>query len=192
MQTQIAVNRTMIDVVLPDRRLLHNAAVVVGGTLLIALSARISIPIGPVPFTMQTFAVLLVGMLLGSRLGSLTVLAYLAEGLAGLPVFAPSTAPGPAAFLGPTGGYLVGFVAAAAVVGLLAERGWDRGRLTTVLAMVVGNLVIYTFGVGWLSTLIGFQPALANGVYPFLIGDAIKIALAVAVLPTGWALLQRW
>lgn len=199
MQTQ-AVPLTLVDVVLPQRRTLHNVGLVVLFSLLIALSAQIAIPLPftPVPITMQTLMVLLTGMLLGSRLGSIAVLAYLAEGLAGLPVFAggtsawsPSSIPGVPVLLGPSAGYLVGFVFAAALVGWLAERGWDRVWWTTALAMVLGNVVIYACGVGWLSTLLGVSTAISAGMLPFLIGDAIKIALAVIALPGGWALVRK-
>jgi biotin transport system substrate-specific component len=188
----------MIDAVLPQRRMLHNVILVVLFSLFIALSAQIAIPLPftPVPLTMQTLTVLLTGMLLGSRLGTITLLAYLAEGLAGMPVFAggnsawtASSIPGVPVILGPSAGYLIGFVFAAGLVGFLAERGWDRRLWTTLLAMVLGNLVIYAFGVGWLSTFLGVGPAIALGMVPFLVGDAIKIALAVVAVPAGWRLL---
>lgn len=199
MQTQ-AVPLTLVDVVLPQRRTLHNVILIVLFSLLLGVSAQIAIPLPftPVPITMQTLMVLLTGMLLGSRLGSITILAYLAEGLAGLPVFAggtsawsPSNIPGVPVLLGPSAGYLVGFVFAAALVGWLAERGWDRVWWTTALAMVLGNGVIYAFGVGWLSTLLGVSTAISAGMLPFLIGDVIKIALAVIALPGGWALVRK-
>ncbi len=135
-------------------------------------------------------AVLLVGALLGRRRGSLAVLVYIAEGMAGLPVFAPGGAVGPARLLGPTGGYLVGFVAAAYLVGLLAERGWDRRVSTTAAAMALGNLVIYTVGVLWLTVFVGsLSAALAAGVLPFIPGDLVKIAAAALLLPAGWKVL---
>ncbi|NJN97019.1 MAG: biotin transporter BioY [Anaerolineales bacterium] len=199
MQTQ-AVPLTLVDVVLPQRRTLHNVILIVLFSLLLGVSAQIAIPLPftPVPITMQTLMVLLTGMLLGSRLGLMAVLAYLAEGLAGLPVFAggtsawsPSSIPGVPVLLGPSVGYLVGFVFAAALVGWLAERGWDRVWWTTALALVLGNGVIYAFGVGWLSTLLGVSTAISAGMLPFLIGDAIKIALAVIALPGGWALVRK-
>lgn len=179
---------------------MHNVILIVLFSLLLGISAQIAIPLPftPVPITMQTLMVLLTGMLLGSRLGSITILAYLAEGLAGLPVFAggtsawsPSSIPGVSVLLGPSAGYLVGFVFAAALVGWLAERGWDRVWWTTALAMVLGNVVIYAFGVGWLSTFLGLSTAIGAGMLPFLIGDAIKIALAVIALPGGWALVRK-
>jgi biotin transport system substrate-specific component len=172
---------------------LYDAALVLAGSWLIALSAQVAIPLpfSPVPVTGQTLAVLLVGALLGSRRGSLAVLAYIAQGLAGLPVFAGG-ALGMARLLGPTGGYLVGFVAAAFLVGLLAERGWDRRVLTTAAAMMLGNLVIYATGALWLAPFVGgLKQALATGVLPFIPGDLVKIAAAALLLPAGWKLL-RW
>jgi biotin transport system substrate-specific component len=130
-------------------------------------------------------------MLLGSRLGTLTILVYLAEGLAGLPVFTPG-AVGLARLFGPTGGYLIGFVFAAALVGFLAERGWDRRVSTALLAMVLGNLVIYAFGVAWLSYFLSsVTDGITKGLLPFLIGDVVKIVLAMVALPAGWRLLGR-
>lgn len=165
-------------------------ALILGGSLLIALSAQIAVPLpfSPVPVTGQTLAVLLTGVLLGSRRGALAVLAYLAEGAMGMPVFAGGTG-GAAILTGPTGGYLAGFVAAAALTGALAERGWDRRSITALLAMVTGNLVIYLFGLGWLSTFIGLDRVVDLGMVPFLPGDVAKIALATTLLPLGWRAL---
>jgi biotin transport system substrate-specific component len=191
MQTQ-AMPLTLIDAVLPQRRIVHNVILVVVFSVLIALSAQIAIPLPftPIPITMQTLTVLLTGLLLGSRLGMATLIAYLVEGVVGMPVFT-QWGSGIAHLVGPTGGYLIGFVFAAGLVGFLAERGWDRRLWTTLLAMILGNLVIYAFGVGWLSTFLGVGTALAKGMLPFLIGDVIKIALAMVALPGGWALMQR-
>ncbi|MCL4300317.1 MAG: biotin transporter BioY [Anaerolineae bacterium] len=191
MQTQ-TMPLTLIDAVLPQRRIVHNVILVVVFSALIALSAQIAIPLPftPVPITMQTLTVLLTGLLLGSRLGMATLITYLVEGVMGLPVFT-QWGSGVAHLLGPTGGYLIGFVLAAGLVGFLAERGWDRQVWTTLLAMILGNLVIYTFGVTWLSTFLGVERAIAGGMLPFLVGDAVKIALAMVALPGGWALLRR-
>ncbi len=173
----------------------YDAGLVAGGSVLIALCTQVAVG-APVPITGQTFAVLMVGALLGSRRGALSVLAYIAQGLAGLPVFAYGNS-GLKALFGPTGGYLVGFVAAAYVVGTLAERGWDRRVSTTVLAMIVGNVVLYTGGLFWLSCLVYLlgKPlggVLAIGLYPFLLGDVAKIALAAALLPAGWKLIRHF
>lgn len=170
---------------------IYDAALVLAGSWLIALSAQVAValPFSPVPVTGQTAAVLLVGALLGSRRGSLAVLAYIAQGLAGLPVFAGG-AFGLARLLGPTGGYLLGFVAAAFLVGWLAERGWDRRPLSTAAAMVLGNVVIYTIGALWLAVFVGgLRQAAAVGIVPFIPGDLLKIAVAAVLLPAGWKLL---
>jgi biotin transporter BioY len=185
---------TYADILRPSQRqraLVYDAALIVGGSLLIAVCSQFAIHIGPVPITGQTFAVLLTGMLLGRRRGTLSVLTYLAEGIAGLPVFSPGGPTGVARLVGPTGGYLIGFVAAAYVVGWLAERGWDRKPTTTLAAMLIGNAVIYGFGLSWLALLVGADRALPLGLYPFVAGDGIKAAFATALLPTGWKLLRR-
>lgn len=160
--------------------------------MLIALAAQVAIPIAfsPVPITGQTLGVLLVGALLGSKRGSLAVLAYLAEGLAGWPVFAAGGA-GPSRLLGPTGGYLLGFVAAAYVTGWLAERGWGRRAGYAFAAMLAGNALIYVFGLLWLRRYIGDERLLTAGFYPFVVGDLLKAALAAGLLPAGWRLLRR-
>ncbi len=164
------------------------------GTLLLTVSAKVQVPFRPVPMTMQTLVVLALGMAYGWRLGAATLLLYLAEGAVGLPVFAgtPERGIGLAYMAGPTGGYLVGFVAAAVTVGYLAERGWDRRPLSTAAAMVAGNVVIYVLGVAWLSIMIGFAKAIEFGVTPFLLGDALKVALGVALLPLSWRLATRF
>lgn len=156
----------------------------------LAAQVEIRLPGTPVPITGQTFAVLLTGALLGSRLGSLALIAYLAEGLAGLPVFAGGKG-GLAPLMGPTGGYLLGFVVAAYVVGRLAERGWDRRFWTTTLARLAGNVVIYAAGVSWLARFVGPDQALSLGLLPFLPGDLLKLILAGALLPAGWRLIGK-
>lgn len=186
---------TYADVLRPSVKryaLLYDVTWVAGGTLFIALSARLAIPLpfSPVPVTGQTLAVLLMGALLGSRRGSLCLLAYLAEGALGLPVFAGGTA-GLARLIGPTGGYLAGFLAAAFLVGMLAEKGWDRRVGTTFLAMLLGNAVIYAFGLPWLAHFVGSEKVLALGLLPFIPGDLVKLVLAVLVLPSGWRLIGR-
>lgn len=169
----------------------YDVALIVGGSLLVGLCAQIAffLPYSPVPITGQTFAVLLIGALLGARRGILCMLAYMAEGAAGLPVFAMGQS-GPAVLLGPRGGYIVGFIAAAYVMGLLAEKGWDRRIITTILAMICGNIAIYTFGLLWLCCLIGInKTVLAVGLYPFVVGDLLKTMLSAILLPAGWKLL---
>ncbi|HSR71147.1 MAG TPA: biotin transporter BioY [Kiloniellales bacterium] len=178
----------------PSRRALRNVTLAVAGSLLLWLSAKLHVPMYPVPMTFQTFAVLVIGMAFGARLGAATVLLYLAEGAAGLPVFSgtPEKGIGIAYMLGTTGGYLLGFVLAAGLCGWLAERGWDRSVIGTITAMVYGNLVIYLPGLLWLGTLLGWdKPILAWGLTPFLLGDLLKLALAAAVLPLAWRLIGR-
>jgi len=169
----------------------YDIGLIFAGSILIALSAKVQIllPFSPVPITGQTFAVLMIGALLGARRGSLAVLAYLIQGAAGMPVFAFGG--GFAVLLGPTGGYLIGFIPAAYLTGRLAEKGWDRRIGTTVLAMILGNAAIYACGLFRLACLIGFSTkVLTVGVYPFVIGDLLKIALAAVLLPLGWKQLE--
>jgi biotin transport system substrate-specific component len=171
----------------------RSALVVVGFSLLTALAAQVVVPLPftPVPLTGQTFAVLLTGALLGPRLGALAMLAYLAEGAAGLPFFRGG-AGGVGHFSGATAGYLLAFPAAAYVTGLLAERGWDRRFRTAAAAMALGSFVILACGWAWLALMFkGGAEAFRLGVAPFLPGDVLKVALAAAALPAGWALLRR-
>ena len=162
---------------------IYDAALVAGFSLVIALGAQVAIPLPftPVPVTLQTLAVLLAGCLLGSGRGALAVIAYLGEGFAGLPVFSGGTA-GISHLLGPTGGYLLGFVAAAFVVGMFAERGAARSRLGTLVMLIVGNVVLYVPGVIWLGVYTGMDRAVSLGFLPFVIGDLLKTA-------AGWGLL---
>lgn len=180
---------------LPRTSMLENAHVrnmllVVAGALFVVLTAQIRIPLPftPVPITGQTLGVLLVGGLLGSRLGMASLVLYVLLGVVGMPVYTGGNG-GYEVLLGATGGYLVAFPIAAALVGWLAERGWDRNVWSMIVAMVLGNLVIYALGAGWLATHVGIDQALALGVYPFILGGIIKIVLAGIALPGGWRLL---
>jgi biotin transporter BioY len=170
----------------------RSVSLVVAFSLLTALAAQIVIPIGPVPITGQTFAVLLTGALLGSRLGAMAMIVYLIEGASGLPFFYGGSS-GIAHLLGPTGGYLVAFPAGAFITGAFAENGWDKRFPTAVVAMAVGSIVILLAGWAWFSVLTHTPPlaAFKVSVAPHIVGDIIKILLAAAVLPTGWALLKR-
>ena len=164
------------------------------GALLLTLSAKVQIPFYPVPLTMQTLVVLAIGFAYGRALGVFSVLLYLGAGAAGLPVFAgtPEKGIGVAYLLGATGGYLFGFVIAAGVCGALAEKGWDRRASTTFAAMLLGNLIIYAFGLLWLGALLGWdKPLLQWGLYPFIPGDLLKIALAMVALPGAWQMLGK-
>ena len=169
----------------------YNITLVVGGSLLIALAAQIAIPLAftPVPITGQTLAVLMIGVLLGSRKGAATVLLYLGEGSLGLPFFAKG-AGGLAVLKGATAGYLVGFVFAAYAVGWLAERGWDRNLWRAAAAMMVGNAIIFFFGLSWLGMFVGFPKAFTLGLVPYLPGMLIKLALASVLLPIGWKFIK--
>ena len=171
----------------------RSLALVVAFSLLTALAAQVAVPLPftPVPITLQTFMVLLTGALLGRRLGALAMLAYLFEGACGLPFFALGHGGIWYLLLAPTSGYLLSYPLAAFVTGWLAERGWDRRFLTAAAAMALGSSII--LACGWLGMMRFFSPALAfvQGVAPFVVGDIIKLALAAAVLPTGWALLRR-
>ena len=173
--------------------LLRKIVLVLAGTALLTLSAKVQVPFYPVPMTMQTFVVLVIGMAFGWRLGAATVLLYLAEGAFGLPVFAgtPAKGIGLAYMAGPTGGYLVGFAVSAAIVGYLGERGWDRNLPTTLAAMLIGTAMIFVFGYVWLAHLIGSEKAFQFGVLPFMWAAVFKIALAAAVLPLCWRFLAR-
>ena len=170
----------------------RSAGLVIVFSLFIAACAQFTIHIGPVPITGQSFAVLLTGALLGAPLGAAAVIAYLIEGAIGLPFFAGGGA-GIMRFFGPTGGYLVAFPAAAFIVGAFAEHGWDKRYPTAVAAMAIGSAVILLGGWAWFAILTNTPPVAAFNlaVLPFLAGDVVKIALAAAVLPTGWALLRR-
>jgi biotin transport system substrate-specific component len=161
----------------------YDVLLVAGFSLVIGLCAQVAIPLPftPVPVTLQTLAVLVAGGLLGSRRGTAAVLAYIGEGFAGLPVFSGGRA-GVAHLLGPTGGYLVGFVLAAFLVGLLAERGATRSWLATLAALIAGNLLLYVPGVIWLGAFTGMEKALALGFFPFLIGDALKSIVECGIL----------
>jgi biotin transport system substrate-specific component len=157
------------------------------GSLFLAICAQVYVPLQPVPITMQTFGVLLLGMAYGSRLGAATVALYLAEGAVGLPVFAEFKG-GLPVLMGPTGGYLFGFVIAAWLVGALAERSVHR----TALAMLFGNVVLYIPGLIWLAGFVGgTKEAIQFGLAPFWIGDILKLALAAVLLPSAWKLIRR-
>ena len=168
---------------------LYQVMAVIAGIAVLAISAHIKIPFYPVPVTMQTLAVLAIGMTYGTRLGGATLLGYLGVGAAGAPVFAGGA--GVAYMMGPTGGYLLGFFVAAVVLGALAERGWTRSIITTVAAMVLGNAIIYLLGVSWLANLIGSQKAIEFGLLPFLYGDALKLVIAALGVPYLWSKLQQ-
>ena len=187
---QNTIMDTMLPAIAGDRRMSRLLAqlvfILAGGTLLAASAQfKVMVPPSPVPITGQTLVVLMIGMAFGPRLGAITILAYILAGLRGLPVFAGGGA-GLPVLVGPSGGYLVGFVAAAFVIGLLAQRGMDRSILRTALAMVVGTLVIYLFGYAWLASLIGMEKAFLFGIQPYLWGHAMKLGVAACLMPAAW------
>ncbi len=167
---------------------------VLAGSAFIGLSAQVAVtlPFTPVPISGQTFAVLLVGAALGSRRGPLAVMTYIAQGLAGLPVFAGGMA-GIAILAGPRGGYLLGMVLAAFVVGYLAERGWDRNPLKALAAFAAGNVAVYLIGVPWLALFLGgsLTAAFSLGALPFVVGDAVKLVVAAGGIPVAWGLVGK-
>lgn len=172
----------------------QQAVLVVLGVLVLAIAAKIKIPMWPVPMTMGTFAVLSIGAAYGARLGLLTILGYMLVGAIGFDVFAGSSAEkfGLTYMMGGTGGYLIGYVLATVALGFFASRGWDRSFGKMALAMFIGNAVIYVPGLLWLGTLYGWdKPILQWGLTPFLLGDLVKLAIAALVLPTFWKLIGR-
>lgn len=186
---------TYSDIVRPSSRnwaLLYDAAVILAGSLVIALTAQIvfPLPFTPVPVTGQTFGVLFIAALLGSKRGTLAVISYLIEGLAGLPFFAGGTA-GALILTGTSGGYLIGFVVAAFIVGFLAEKGWDHRFSSTVLMMSLGTLAIFVFGALWLAQLVPANQVFILGILPFTAGAIFKIVLAALLLPSGWKLMHK-
>lgn len=188
-----AAPRTLADAVLP-RSLVTDVALVAGFAALTAVAAQISfrLPWTPVPITGQTFAVLAAGTVLGAKRGPLSQLLYVVVGALGLPVYAEG-AGGWTAATGATGGYLLGFVLAAALVGALSERRQDRQLLTSLPAMLAGSALIYAIGVPWLAADLGVSgtKAIELGMAPFLIGDAVKLIAAGALAPGAWAVVRR-
>jgi len=174
-------------------RAVKEVALVLAGIALLTLAAKIRVPMWPVPITMQTFAVLTIGAGLGLRLGLITLLGYIALGAAGVAVFTGEGA-GLAYMAGPTGGYLVGFVAAAGMMGLLARRGWDKSVVGMAGAMLIGTAIIYGFGLAGMSILFladkGAAWVIQYGMFNFLLGDALKLVLAALVVPGLWKLAR--
>ena len=164
-------------------------ALVLVGVGILAVSARIQVPFYPVPVTMQTLAVMVIAMAYGSKLGTATLFSYLFAGFMGAPVFAGGA--GFAYMVGPTGGYLAGFLLAGVVLGALADRGWTRNWQTTAAAMLVGTSIIYLLGIAWLSQLIGLDKAITFGLVPFIYGDILKLVIAAASVPFMWKLVAK-
>ena len=188
--------RPLVDLALPDRgvaRLAVQLALAVAGTLILTLSAKTKVVLGPVDLSMQTLAVMLIGAAFGMRLAVATLLLYLAEGAMGLPVFqsTPEKGIGLAYMVGPTGGFLIGFVAMAAIAGWAADRGFDRSPIKLFGAMLAAEAVLMELGFAWLAVLIGPEKSWQFGVAPFIVPDLIKVALAAAVVPAVWSILPR-
>jgi len=190
MDASFAKSETLTGAALAPLDWARSVGLVVAFSLLTALSAQIVVPMWPVPITGQTFAVLLTGALLGSRLGAAAMIVYLIEGASGLPFFQQGHG-GIPYILGPTGGYLIAFPAAAFVTGAFAEHGWDKRFFTAAAAMAIGSVLILLSGWAWLSFFRSPTFAFQAGVKPFIIGDIVKILLAAAVLPSGWHLLKN-
>lgn len=186
------IRLTLADRALPRADAVHHTLLVVGASLVTALSAQLAVPVpwSPVPITGQTFAVLLCGAVLGARRALLAQLLYLCEGASGLPVFAGG-AGGIFHLIGPSAGYLLAFPFAAGLTGLLAERGWDRRFATMAAAMLLGSAVIFTGGLAWLSRFVPGDRLLAMGLLPFVPGDLVKTALAALAFPGIWRRLER-
>jgi biotin transporter BioY len=187
-------NLTLIEAVLPrvENKILEitkDVVLVLSFAILTGISAKLKIEIEPVPITFQTFAVLLSGALLGSKKGAISQLTYLLMGLSGLPWFARGG--GISYLLSPTFGYIVGFIFTAFFVGWLSERGFDRQIVTAILAMLIGNILLYIPGLFWLARFVGLGKVLSVGFYPFIIGDLLKILLAGLTLPMGWKFIKK-
>ena len=182
-------------------RIVQGIVLVVLGTAILAISAKIKVPFYPVPMTLQTFAIMGLAAAYGSRLAVITVLAYLAEGVFGIPVFTntPPAIAGLSYFMGPTGGFLVGFIPLAWIVGAAADAGWDRSPLKMFAAMIAADVVVFALGFAWLAWFlvlpgtsgIGASAAFTNGVLPFVLGDLLKIVLAAALVPAAWGMIGK-
>jgi biotin transport system substrate-specific component len=190
MGIQAASHTVLVDRIIANRRVLSDVFLIAIGSLVVAALAQIAVPIGPVPVTGQTLGVLLVAAALGARRGAGALALYVAQGAAGLPVFAGGTG-GIGVLAGPTGGYLLGFIAAAFIVGRLCELGLDRRPSGVAISMVTGHLLIYLFGVVGLSRFVGWERVLSLGVTPFLLGDVVKLAVAAMLLPGAWRFVGR-
>lgn len=189
--------RPLVSLALPEKgvsRLAAQVLLAIGGTLLLTVSAKTKVFLGPVDISLQTLAVLLIASAFGMRLAVATLLLYMAEGAMGLPVFqsSPEKGVGLAYMLGTTGGYLAGFVAMAAIAGWAADRGFDRNPFKLFGAFMVAEVVMMAMGFAWLAVLIGADKAWQFGVAPFVVGDLIKVALAASLVPAVWSMLARF
>ena len=193
MTIQISSQAALIDRVIP-RSAINNVALILSGAVFTAYAAQLVIPMWPVPITAQTLAVLLVGSVLGATRGAISLIVYFSMGAVGLPVFSAATS----LSFGPTFGYLVGFIAAAALVGYLSQRGWHKSVAGVLGSFAIANSVIYLFGLPWLAFVLGNLGAAndlvsvsATGLAPFIIGDVVKMTLAASLLPLAWKFLGK-
>ena len=193
MTIQISSQAALIDRVIP-RSAINNVALILSGAVFTAYAAQLVIPMWPVPITAQTLAVLLVGSVLGATRAAISLIVYFSMGAVGLPVFSAATS----LSFGPTFGYLVGFIAAAAVVGYLSQRGWHKSVAGVLGSFAIANTVIYLFGLPWLAFVLGSLGAAndlasvaAAGLAPFIVGDVIKMTVAAALLPLAWKFLGK-
>ena len=178
-------NTTLINSILSTYNIntyLKNIALVLFGTLLLTLSSKVQVPFWPVPMTMQTFIVFIIGMAYGWRLAFFTLVAYLLEGALGLPVFAKGG--GLLYLTGPTARYLYGMTIAAGVLGYFSEKGYNKTYIKSFLALMIGTIIIFAMGIGYLGSVIGYDKALAGGLYPFIPSEFFKIGLAVILIPS--------
>jgi biotin transport system substrate-specific component len=193
MTIQISSQAALIDRVVP-RSAINNVALILSGAVFTAYAAQLVIPMWPVPITAQTLAVLLVGSVLGATRAAISLIVYFSMGAVGLPVFSAATS----LSFGPTFGYLVGFIAAAAVVGYLSQRGWHKSVAGVIGSFAIANSVIYLFGLPWLAFALGslgsandLGSVAAAGLAPFILGDVIKMTVAAALLPLAWKFLGK-
>ncbi|GEO13175.1 biotin transporter BioY [Microvirga aerophila] len=196
--TALAAPSTLVGLLWPSRddarfAALRAAVLMVVGSALLTISAKVQVPLPYVPMTLQTLVVLMIGAAYGWRLGAATVAVYLIQGATGLPVFAntPPMAAGIAYFASPTGGFLFGFLAAALAVGFMAERGWDRSLLRVIVMMSVGHALIFLFGLAQLSLVMPIAKAWSVGAAPFVAATLVKTALAVALMQAAWSVTRR-
>lgn len=183
------MNGNLLSTLWPKSQVLHKVVAVALGVAILTLASKVQVPFWPVPMTLQTLAVLMIGATAGARLGGATVLAWLGLGAVGVPVFA--TGAGLAYMAGPTGGYLAGFLLAAIVVGHLADRGHGRSIVSAVGMLLAGEVAIFALGTGWLSVLFGAEKAVAVGLIPFIPAEILKVALGTAILAAAWKQAKR-
>lgn len=188
----LAIGRPTLADRLFARGVLMDIVLVAAGAALTAIAAQVQVPLWPVPITAQTLAVLLVGSSLGALRGTLSMVLYAVLGMVGLPVFSDASS-GMGVILGPTGGYIVGFIFAAAFTGWIAQRSWDRRILRAILAFAGGTVVTFAIGLPWLAVTLGLdlQQTLQAGLYPFIVGGAVKTVIAAGVVTFGWRYVER-